>query len=98
MAAPFAALETKVNDAVMRRLANATAIINGVDVDGIFSKEYAEFSGVIGGSNPTFQCKSADVAAVTNGTALTINSINYKVAGAPQPDGSGLTLLQLKEA
>lgn len=96
MAATFAALEAKVNDAAIRRIANATAIINGVAVDGILSNEYTEFSGVIGGSNPTFMCKSADIASVANGTAISINSVNYLVAGAPQPDGTGMTLLQLR--
>jgi hypothetical protein len=97
MAAPFAALEKRVNDAVIRHLANATAIIDGVAVDGVFNNQYAEFSNVIGGSHPTFQCRSADVLAVTKGTALTINSTHYQVASTPQPDGNGLTLLQLEE-
>jgi hypothetical protein len=98
MAAPFAALEARANDAVIRHLANATAIINGVAVDGIFSNKYAEFSNVMGGSSPTFQCRSTDVVAVAKGTALTINSTHYQVASAPQPDGAGMTLLQLEEA
>ncbi|SFJ04399.1 hypothetical protein [Nitrosomonas sp. Nm34] len=97
MTTRFAALEKRANDAVIRHLANATAFIEGVAVDGIFRNQYAEFSNVIGGSNPTFQCRSADVSAVIKGTALTINNTHYQVASAPQPDGAGMTLLQLEE-
>ncbi len=64
-------------------------------VGGIFGDDYGEFSGMVAGSKPTLLCISSQITAVVNGTALTINGVNYTVAGAPQPDGTGLTTLNL---
>lgn len=77
---------------------SVSATIGADTVTGLFDNGYADLNGMIGGSHPTLLCISADIPAVVNGTALTINATAYTVAGTPQPDGTGLTLLQLREA
>lgn len=66
-------------------------------VGGIFGDDYEEFSGMVAGSKPILLCISSQIPDVVNGTALTINGVDYTVAGAPQPDGTGLTTLNLSE-
>ncbi len=74
------------------------ALIGATEVTGLFDNGFADMGGMIGGSHPTLLCISAEVAMVVNGTALTIGGQSYTVAGTPQPDGTGLALLQLREA
>lgn len=98
MAAPFAALEARVNAAVFARLANATADFGGgVMVDGVFDNPYAEAFGLVGGSWPTFAADSSALPALTEGLPLTIGAVAYKVAEA-HPDGAGGTVIQLENA
>ncbi len=49
------------------------------------------------GTDPQVQCKSADIASMANGDALTVNSINYTVNNI-RPDGTGWTFIELHEA
>ena len=48
------------------------------------------------GSNPVLLCRTADVSALVHGSVLSISGASYKVQGI-EPDGTGLTLLQLEE-
>lgn len=75
-----------------------SATIGAATITGLFDNGYADLNGMIGGSHPTLLCISADIPSVVNGTALTINATAYTVAGTPQPDGTGLTVLQLRGA
>ncbi len=71
----------------------------GVDtIGGLFDNGYGEFGGVVGGSNPSLLCISSEASAVVNGSALTVNGVNYIVSGAPQPDGTGMTRIELRLA
>ena len=96
MTAPFAALETRVNAAVIAHLANATADFGaGVTVDGVFQREYQESLGVAG-NKPVFTALEADLPSITPGTtACSINSTSYVVAES-HPDGTGNALLVLE--
>jgi hypothetical protein len=76
----------------------AVATIDGEEVEGIFTNEYA--IGLIGdagfnASVPQFICRSADVAAIADEAEVVINAVTYRVAN-PQPDGSGVTTIELK--
>lgn len=73
------------------------ATIGAATVRGIFDADYGEGFGIVGGTQPVFRCASADVAAVSEGTAITINSVAY-TARAVEPDGSGITLIRLEKA
>lgn len=68
-------------------------------VNGIFDNEYFEIGvGTPGaeGSQPSFFCRAADVAAAAQGDTLLINSVTYTVVSV-QPDGTGFTRLVLRE-
>lgn len=93
MPAPFAALESRVNSAVIARLSNAMATIGGVDIAVIFDNGYAAFD-MISGSKPAIKALASDVAAVSEGTALKVNAVDYTVSEI-HPDGTGLTVLLL---
>jgi hypothetical protein len=40
-------------------------------------------------------CKTSDVTDITNGAAVTVGGKSYKVLGAPQPDGTGISTIIL---
>lgn len=95
MPTPFAALQDRVNDAVVAHLANKTFVIKGVDVDGSFDNEFVmvEF---VETKKPVFTCKSADVVGVVHGDTVVSGSENYKIQGM-QPDGKGMIKLILEK-
>ena len=76
-----------------------TATWNAQSVKGIFDNEYFDDAGGVGveGSNPVFVCAATDVTGIADGDDITLNATAYKVAGPPQPDGTGLVTLQLQE-
>lgn len=75
----------------------AHAIIGANTVTGLFDNDYTGID-LVGSSDPTFLCKSSDVPLIADGSSIIINGTTYKVAGAPQPDGTGLVLLQLRKS
>lgn len=99
--APFAALESRVNNAVFTRLANAEVSIDGGSaIGGIFDDGYA--LGAVGplgmsSSQPSVAVPSAQVPEHPVGKAITINGVDYVVA-AVEPDGVGSTRLLLEVA
>lgn len=97
--APFAALESRVNNAVFTRLANAEVSIDGGSAfGGIFDDGYAP--GAVGplgmaSSQPSVVVSATRVPAQPVGKAVTVNGIAYQVA-AVEPDGVGSTRLLLE--
>lgn len=59
----------------------------GVDPDGQVAVE---------SKNPTCLAKTSDVSDATHGATLVISSTTYNVVGV-QPDGTGITILELEE-
>lgn len=98
MSAPFAALEARVNAAVIAHCANAVADFGaGVTVEGVFQREYQESLGVAG-NKPVFSALLASLPSITFGsTVCSINGAEYVVAES-HPDGTGNTLLVLEGA
>lgn len=68
----------------------------GAAITVIFDRQYLDELGVLEGNNPVALTTDADVAAaaLAHGSVLTIRGIAYTVREI-QPDGTGLTLLQL---
>lgn len=68
-------------------------------INGIFDNEHIEVdaAGTVGVSiqQPRFMCRTSDVSSATEGDAITINSIAYKVR-IVQDDGTGMTNLVLE--
>lgn len=99
----FSALEARVNQAAMKKLANALARIGGMDVPVIFDAEYRQGSvGPIGmgASDPQLVISSTDVPVEFVGTDITVNGAAWRVV-ARQPDGqleAGLTVVFLEKA
>lgn len=74
------------------------ATIGGLPVAGIFDNGYqGALTGAIESSAPTFIAPTANVAAVVQGTAITVNATAYSVTGV-EPDGTGVTTLILERA
>lgn len=96
MTAPFAALEARVNTAVLAHLANATADFgDGWVVDGFFQMPFADSFGLIANDKPAFKSGAAALAFVVVDATLSINGTSYTVASVQQ-DGGGMTTLSLK--
>lgn len=96
---PFARLEQRLNHAVMAHLSNATALLNGVEVAGMFDNSY--HAGDIGigmaSTQPAFTTLTTNVTGEAVGQLLVINGTSYYVA-AHEPDGTGMSLLLLEVA
>jgi hypothetical protein len=107
----FAALETRVNAAVVGRLANATAtIVEPSDVvgetfTGIFDAAYQVIDQATGipSSAPVLTAQVSDfpdsvVDALEEGDTVSFNiaGVTYAVV-EPQPDGTGMTTLRLRK-
>lgn len=76
------------------------ATLNGdTTITVIFDDDYdliAAGEAGIGGSEPMVKCKTSDVQGVELLT-LAINGTVYNIAGPPEPDGTGITILKLEE-
>lgn len=96
----FAALEARINAVAVAKLANATATIAGVAVDGMFDADYQDILGA-GAAVPSFAAGAASLATVPRGAALTIDCTALGLADAPytvaevQAD-NGITRLLLR--
>lgn len=95
MAAPFAAIETATAANAVAALANVSAVVDGVTVNGIFDNAYGDALG-IAGSVPMLSCASDEIDAA-RGDAVTIGATSYTVTNV-EPDGTGMTRLTLQEA
>lgn len=98
MPATFDALEQRVNRAVVNRLSNAMATIGAASVPVVFDRLYLDaLDGEVAGYAPVVTAKDADLMGVVYGTAITVRGDAYTVT-AIEPDGTGLTRLQLRKA
>ena len=71
-----------------------SATVGGVSVQGIFDAAYTDPLGMAG-NQPQLTVATADLPAVAVGQAVTINTFAYTVVGI-EPDGTGITTLQLR--
>lgn len=74
-----------------------SAVVGAATVPVIFDAAYTSAGGMVESTGPQCQGKTADLAAAVQGTAITVNGTAYVVTGN-QPDGTGITVLQLREA
>ncbi|GKS68992.1 hypothetical protein W03_09960 [Nitrosomonas sp. PY1] len=95
MAAPFAQLQQRVNDADISHLSNRSFLINGSYVDGAFDNEFIDV-GMVESQAPVFECREIDIGIVTQGMTVTSGDDAYKVRGI-RPDGTGLVKLVLEK-
>lgn len=100
MPTPFAALESRSTAAVFKHLSNASALLNGGAVTGIFDAAYEQGSaGAMGMAStmPMFTLPSDSVPANPVGQAFVHAAVAYTVVHA-EPDGTGVTRLMLERA
>jgi hypothetical protein len=98
MPTPFADLEDRIHRAARDRLANAEAVVGEVTVSGIFRLAYAEaVGGLAAGSQPAFECRAADVGALSEGDVMTVRDESWRVIGL-EPDGAGWLRVLLQRA
>lgn len=99
----FDVLEARMNAAAMKKLANAIAVIGGVEVPVIFDAAYkAGTVGVVGmgASEPQLTISNADMPTGFIGSTIQIRGASWTVAER-QPDGelpTGLTQVFLEKA
>lgn len=97
MPAPFAAIEARVNNAVVGHLANAMAIVKGNPVPVVFDRLYSEaLDGDAAAYAPVVMGKDADLVGVIYGESITVHSQAYTVVEI-EPDGTGLTRMRLRK-
>jgi hypothetical protein len=97
MAAPFAAIESRINEAATKHLANVTADFgSGLLVESIFDNGYQESLGLVAGTAPQLLCRAASIASVNRGASVTVNGSTYTVAEI-HADGIGMKRLILED-
>lgn len=96
MPAAFAALEARVNAAVLSRLSNAVASVGGEDVPVIFERPYAgPFEGAVDASAPTCTGPSSAFGVLERDDPIVIDGVAYEIETA-EPDGAGMVNLTLR--
>lgn len=95
--APFAALESRLNSAVQRRLANATAVHQGGEPFGVlFNRASADpFGGAVDTAELTVAYCIANTPGIAEGGELAINGVAHIVTGQVQPDAGGWVVLSV---
>lgn len=89
---PFATLESRVNDVVERRLANAQGVYQGGKPFGVIFDR--EGDGVLDGNTVdmaslTAGFRIANTPGLAAGSELVIDGVVHEVAGQVQPDAGG---------
>lgn len=96
MANPFDSIETSLNAVAVGALGNATLTWGSASVAVVFDATYLDTAGMAN-SRPQARCLAADVAAMSPGASVSIESIAYTVQ-AIEPDGLGMATLILRRA
>ncbi len=94
MANPFAALQTRLNSAQIKHLADKTLLVGGNEVTGIFNNNYVDPFNVETMSTMFF-CKVADVEYVKH-EDIVIDGLKVYMVRGVQPDGNGMVRLILE--
>lgn len=81
-------------DAFMVDFGEGVTIAGAAQV-GIFDKVFQQQFGMVQGSDPVLVIKDSALGSAVEGSAVVVRSVNYTIA-AIEPDGYGLTLLQLE--
>ena len=100
MATNFAALEARLNRAVLSHLSNVVATVNALPVTAIFDSSSAIGSvGPYGMATtaPQLTIATASVPASPVGLPVVANGVNYLIA-EHMPDGTGISVLVLEKA
>jgi hypothetical protein len=64
----------------------------------LFDNAYqGSLNGLVQDTNPIARARASDVAALVQGSPLTVAAVTYRIVSL-QPDGTGVTVLELRRA
>lgn len=97
LAPRFAQMEARINRACVRHLANASAVVGGTSLTGIYDALHADVLGMEA-SPPTLDVQLQDLGNVLpgHGTVVNVSGKGAFVVAAAQPDGAGWARLVLE--
>ena len=90
----FSSIESSINAATLGVISNASMTWGAVAIPVVFDATYADPLGMAV-NQPRARCASSLHAGMALGAAVSINAISYTVQ-AIEPDGTGITNLQLR--
>lgn len=74
------------------------ATIGGATVRGFFDNGFGTaFSGMVGGTDPTFTCASSQISGLVDGGTVVINAVTYTASSDPEADGTGISTVRLRK-
>lgn len=93
----FALMEQRINRACVANLANASAVVGGTAVTGIYEALHADVLGMEA-SPPSLSIKAEDLGNVlpAHDTVVTVTGRGNHVVVGVQPDGAGWLRLVLE--
>lgn len=71
-------------------------LIGDETVDVIFDNGHAAGFD-IAGTAPTITLPSSSAPSAALGDAVTVGGVSYTIAGPPEPDGTGMTVIRLQK-
>lgn len=104
MAAPFAALEARLNGAALSRLSNCSGTLDGVAFEGIYDGPYRLAplgEAGIAVAEPTVTLLTSSVPASPWNKALVVSAgsgVGSYAVKEHHPDGAGMSVLVLERA
>ena len=93
--ARFAASLDRLKRAVFAHLSDAVALLDGVEVTGLFDREYMQAFDGISSTTPAMEVPSTAVVSTTTTSMLVVYGNTYRVRSI-QPNGKGASLLLLE--
>jgi len=72
-------------------------VVAGQTINAVFDNDYARVGVLYATSDPVLTCRSADVSSVVRGAVVVARGVTYSVRDI-QPDGTGVTVLQLERS
>ena len=91
--ADFVSLDDFATQAVIQLQAGGTRTVSGIFDDPYLNAQLGEYE--MDTSKPRLTCVEGTLAGVKRGDGVTINGKQYGVMTYPQPDGTGLEVLEL---
>ena len=90
-------IETEEDRLAILQVLGEDCTVGTSTIRALFENDYARVAGVYESSNPILSCRSIDIVNVTRGTSVLAGGQTYRVRSI-EPDGTGMTVLQLERA
>lgn len=95
----FEHLEQRTASAAMAHIGNADVVLGTQPLRGIFDAAAEQvLDGMVVGVGPRLTLLTSLCGHLRSGDALQVNGRPYVVSEPPEPNGTGLTALQLRQA